>query len=418
MARSVWRRTAGVAAAIGLVGTGVAFTGSGTASAAFNPRSGPIFNDPEGDPISQYAIMRQIENNIDAAPKGSVIRFAFYSINLQDFANKLIAAHKRGVHVRLLMDQHSQNSVWKSLVAALGSKVNTKTSSSSYAAVCYGGCMAHHYVDGKPTSWLHSKYYLFSGGGKRTVTVSSANPTNTQAEVAWNNSYTAVGDDGLYNAYVKNFNDMSNSTATKKYKPKYYWAYGSNPKAYYWPKGKGDSDTILGILQGVTCSNTYPSQVRVAMFQWSDNRLALAKQLATMASRGCKVTVIYTKSQVSPGVRSTLAQSKADVRDSTQGSNASGYAKHYTHNKYLLIDGRYGSASGQRIVVTGSENYTDNGLYHNDESDLKLTNSTTYLAYLVNFNEQLASVPAMTAKQQALGQRPTIPVDPRQADDS
>lgn len=418
MARSVWRHTVALTVAIGLAGVGVGFTGRDKASAAFNPHAGPIFNDPEGDPAAQYAIMRQIENNIDAAPKGSVIRFAFYSINLQEFADKLIAAHKRGVHVRLLMDQHSQNAIWKKLVSALGGKVDTTTSASSYAALCYGGCMAHHYVDGEPTSWLHSKYYVFSGGGKRTVTVSSANPTSTQAEVAWNNSYTTVGNEGLYNAYVKNFNDMSNSAATKKYTPKYYWTYGSNPKAYYWPKGKGDNDTILGILQGVTCSKTYPSQVRVAMFQWSDKRIALAKQLSTMASNGCKVTVLYTKSEVSSGVRSTLANSKADVRDSTHGSNGSGYAKHYTHNKYLLIDGRYGNMSGRRIVVTGSQNYTDNGLYHNDETDLKLTNSTTYLAYLANFKDQLASVPAGTAKQQALGEKPTIPVDPRQADDS
>jgi phosphatidylserine/phosphatidylglycerophosphate/cardiolipin synthase-like enzyme len=418
MARSVWRRTVATAAATGLIGAGAGFAGHDKASAAFNPQAGPIFNNPEGDPAAQYAIMRQIENNIDAAPKGSVIRFAFYSINLQEFADKLIAAHRRGVYVRILMDQHSQNAIWKKLVSALGSKVNTKTSASSYAALCYGGCLAHHYVNGQPTSWLHSKYYLFSGGGRRTVTVSSANPTDTQAEVAWNNSYTAVGNDGLYNAYVKNFSDMSNSAATGKYQPKYYWTYGSNPKAYYWPKAKGDSDTILGMLQLVTCSKTYPSQVRVAMFQWSDNRIALAKQLSSMASKGCKVSVIYTKDQVSSGVRSTLANSKVDVRDSTHGSDGAGYAEHYTHNKYLLIDGRYGGVSGRRVVMTGSQNYTDNGLYHNDESDLKLISSTTYLAYLANFNDQLASVPSVTAKQRALGQKPTIPVDPRQADDS
>jgi hypothetical protein len=182
----------------------------------------PLFNNPEGDTIEQYAITRQVEDNIDAAPKGSVIRMAFYSINLSDFADKLIAA--RGVYVKLLMDQHSNNATWKRLVAELGSKVNTKTSASSYAALCYGGRLAHHYTDGKPSSWLHTKYYLFSGGG--------------------------------------------------------------------------------------------------------------------------------------------------------------------------------------------------NGLYHNDESDLKLTNSTTYLAYLTNFNDQLASLSAPTAKERALGQRPTIPVDPRQADDS
>jgi phosphatidylserine/phosphatidylglycerophosphate/cardiolipin synthase-like enzyme len=412
----MWRRTVVWMAAIGLIGTGVGYVGTGEADAAFNPRPGPIFNNPEGDPVEQYAIMQQIENNIDSSPKGSVIRLAFYSINLNEIADKLIAAHKRGVYVKVLMDQHSQNAIWRRLVAELGNKVNTN-SASSYAALCYGGCMAHHYSGGTPASWLHAKYYLFSGGGKRTVTVSSANPTSAQAEVAWNNSYTVVGNDGLYNAYVKYFTDMSKGAAGT-HKTNYYWTYGSNPKAYYWPKASGASDTILGMLQLVTCSPAYPTQVRIAMFEWTDNRLPIAKQLVTMASKGCKVSVIYTKDQVASSVQSTLANSKVDVRDTTHGTNEDGYAEHYTHDKYLLIDGRYDGVSGKKIVMTGSANYTANGLYHNDESNLKITSSAVYSAYLANFGDQIASIPSLTAKQQALGQKPTIPVDPDEAADS
>jgi phosphatidylserine/phosphatidylglycerophosphate/cardiolipin synthase-like enzyme len=411
------RRTVVWTAAIGLIGMGVGYAGTGEASAAFNPRSGPIFNNPESDAAQQYAIMQQLEDNVDTAPKGSVIRMAFYSISLDEIADKLIAAHKRGVYVKVLMDQHSQNAIWKRLVAELGSKVDTKNSASSYAALCYGGCVAHHYSGGDPAAWLHTKFYIFSGGGKRTVTVSSANPTTAQAEVAWNNSYTAVGDDGLYDAYVKTFTDMSKG-AVGTHKANYYWTYGSNPKAYYWPKASGASDTVLGMLQLVTCSSTYPTQVRLAMFEWTDNRLAVAKQLATMASKGCKVTVLYTKSQVSSSVQSTLAKSKVDVRDSTHGTNSDGYAEHYTHDKYLLIDGRYDAVSGRKIVMTGSANYTANALYHNDESDLKITSSVAYSAYLTNFNDQLDAVSAVTAKQRALGQKPAIPIDPDQAADS
>jgi HKD family nuclease len=417
MARSAWLRTVVWTATMVLIGAGSGYAGTGEANAAFNPRPGPVFNDPEGDTAEQYAIVRQIEGNVDSAPKGSVIRMAFYSINLPSVADKLIAAHKRGVHVKLLMDQHSKNAIWQRLVAELGSKVNTRTSASSYAALCYGGCVAHHYTDGKPSSWLHTKYYLFSGGGKPTVTVSSANPTSAQAVVAWNNSYTAVGNSGLYNAYVKSFTEMSKGAAGT-HKANYYWTYGSNPKAYFWPKGAGGSDTILGVLGLVTCSTTHPSQVRVAMYEWTDSRLPLARKLVTMASKGCKVKVIYTKDMISSKVRSALAKSKIDVRDTTHGKTSEGYAAHYTHNKYLLIDGRYDGVNGRRIVLTGSANYTANALYHNDESDMKVTSSATYLAYLQNFDDQLASVSALTAKQQALGGRPTIPIDPRQADDS
>ena len=395
---------------------GAATAGSSDAAGAFAPQAGPVFNNPEGTTDQQYAIMRQIENNIDTAPRGSVIRVAIYSISLSEFADKLIAAHKRGVYVKVLMDAHGKNSLWNELVAELGSRMST-SSASSYALLCSGGCVAHYYVDGKPEGSLHSKFYLFSGGGTRTVTVSSANPTRAQAEVAWNNSYTYVGDTGLYNAYVKTFTDMSKG-AVGTHKPNYYWTYGSNPKAYFWPKARSGSDTVLGMLKLVTCSRTYPTQVRVAMFEWTSNRIALARQLATMAGKGCKVTVLYTKSEVDPSVRSTLADSKVDVRDSTHGTDANGYAAHYTHDKYLLIDGRYNGVSGRKIVVTGSANFTANGLYHNDESDMKVYSSATYQAYLNNFDAQLAAASSITAKQRALGELPTIPVDPRQAEDS
>jgi phosphatidylserine/phosphatidylglycerophosphate/cardiolipin synthase-like enzyme len=154
------------------------------------------------------------------------------------------------------------------------------------------------------------------------------------------------------------------------------------------------------------------------MYQWSDNRIAVAKKLASMASKGCKVAVIYTRDQVSSGVRSTLAKSKADVWDTTQGTNADGYAAYYTHNKYLLINGRYNGASGRKIVMTGSANYTANALYHNDESDMKLTSASAYAAYLGNFNDEIAAVSAATARDRALGRLPAIPVDPAQAEDS
>jgi hypothetical protein len=410
------RRGAALLTMTGLLATAVGYAGTGeAAAAAFSPRPGPIFNDPRGDHGQQYAIVQQVVANISAAPKGSVIRVAVFSMDLDEVADALIAAHRRGVHVKVLMDQHAKNALWNRLVAELGNKVSTK-SASSYAVLCYGGCMAHHYANGAPVSYLHTKFYLFSGGGTPTVTLTSANPTAVQAEVTWNNAYTVVGNSGLYDAYVKNFTDMSKG-ATGTHKTDYYWTHGSNPKAYYWPKATGASDTILGMLKLVTCSKTYPTQVRIAMYQWSDTRLAVAEQVASMASKGCRVAVLYTRDQVSADVQSTLTRSKADVRDTSQGTDAGGYARYYTHNKYLLIDGRYDGVSGRKIVMTGSANYTANALYHNDESDLKLTSASAYAAYLGNFNAELAAL-GSTAQDRALGRLPAIPVDPAQAADS
>ncbi|WP_170177612.1 phospholipase D-like domain-containing protein [Thermomonospora umbrina] len=417
MAYRIERRIVAIVVALGMAGAGVGHIGTGTAQAAFAPRSGPVFNNPKGGVAHQYAIMRQIERNIDTSPRGSVIRVAIYSITLDRFADRLIAAHRRGVHVKVLMDTHGANRIWRRLVAVLGGKVNVHKSASSYAALCSAGCVSPYRKNGRAISSLHTKYYLFSGGGKPTVTVSSANPTRAQAEVAWNNSYTVVGNKGLYGAFVRNFTDMSKG-AKDDHDRNYYWTYGANPKAYFWPKARRGSDTIRNMLDLVTCSRTHQSKVRLAMFQWSDGRLAVARKLASMASKGCRVTVIYTKAQIAPSVRSTLARSRVDVRDTTHGKTRGGYAAHYTHNKYLLIDGRYNGANGRKFVLTGSANFTRNGLYHNDEANIKAVDPHVYDAYLRNFNQQIAAVPASIAKQRAEDKRPTIPLHPIEARDS
>lgn len=413
------RRLVVLLSAVIVLTAGIGYFGSGRANAKpkFTPRPGPVFNNPGGTTAQQYAIMRQIERNIDASPRGSVIRIAIYSITLDRFAAKLIAAHRRGVHVKVLMDEHAVNGLWKRLRSALGGTATTK-SKGSFAALCPAGCMAPHYHRENPSS-LHSKYYLFSGGGKskRTVTVSSANPTRRQAEAAWNNSYTVVGNPGLYNAYVKNFNDMVRASKGA-HKKNYYWTHGKNPKAYFWPKARSGSDTILNMLKLVSCSRRHPSRVRVAMFQWTDGRIALARRLARMADKGCQVTVLYTRSAISSSVRKTLADSKVTVRDSTYKTRADGYAKHYTHNKYVLIDGRYNGVSNRKIVLTGSANFTINGLYHNDEANLRIISSSAYRAYLKNFQDQLAAVPAAAARARAEGRLPEIPLHPDDLRDS
>ncbi len=118
--------------------------------------------------------MGPIIESINSAGCGQTIRVAMYSIGNTrpgpDFANALIAAHQRGVIVKALMDSHSDNAIWQSMVTELGNDPQA----SSFAALCPGGCLTHY-----SGSALHAKYYMLSGGSdaSRTVTVSSANPT-------------------------------------------------------------------------------------------------------------------------------------------------------------------------------------------------------------------------------------------------
>ena len=87
---------------------------------SYSPQTGALFNNPDGTSAEQLALLNHITNAIDSVPENSIIRIAAYSFSYQPMANALIAAHQRGVQVRLLIDSHTDTSQLKALRSALG----------------------------------------------------------------------------------------------------------------------------------------------------------------------------------------------------------------------------------------------------------------------------------------------------------
>jgi phosphatidylserine/phosphatidylglycerophosphate/cardiolipin synthase-like enzyme len=395
----------------------------------FTSSPGPRFNDPE-DSAAQMNIMGPIIDSINSASCGQTIRATMFSISDDEpgptFATALVAAHQRGVIVKVLMDQHSDNATWQSLVTELGNDPNA----GSFAALCPGGCLSHF-----GGSYLHAKYYMLSGGSdaNKTVTISSANPTSAQASSAWNSSETVKGNVALYNSYVHYFTAMSKGAINGPgpLSPDYYdttdgtAARHLSPPAYQWPKARNRSDTWVDFLGNVKA----PAEINIAMFQWSahgspgdTNYLELAKKLVSLAGTGVKVHILMTASQVDDSVQDYLAAhpNNIDVHDTSQGQDANGNALHYTHDKYMIINGTYAGITNSKIVFVGSSNWTLNGVFHNDETDVKLTGSTTYDAFLTDWQHQYdrccgTTTQQLKAEQRAEGTAREIPIDPRQA---
>lgn len=400
----------------------------GCEARTFTATPGPRFNDPE-DPAAQMNVMGPIIDSINSAGCGQTIRAAMFSISNDEpgpsFAAALVAAHQRGVVVKVLMDRHSANSTWDSLVNELGND----PAASSFAALCPGGCLSHF-----SGSYLHAKYYMFSGGGdaNRTVTLSSANPTGAQARTAWNSSDTVKGNVALYNSYVRYFAAMSRGAVggPGPLSPDYYdTTNGVNarrlsPHAYQWPKARSRSDTWVDFLNNVTA----PAEINIAMFQWSAHGssgdrdyLDLPKKLVALAAKGVKVHILITADQVDDGVQAYLAAhpKNIDVHDTTRGQDAAGNALHYTHDKYMTVSGTYAGAANSKVVFVGSSNWTINGVWHNDETDVKLTGAAAYNAFLTDWRRQLdrccgTATAQLRAEQRAEGTVREIPVDPRQ----
>jgi phosphatidylserine/phosphatidylglycerophosphate/cardiolipin synthase-like enzyme len=395
----------------------------------FTSSAGPRFNDPE-DPAAQMNVMGPVIDSINSAGCGQTIRVAMFSVSDGEpgptFANALIAAHQRGVIVKALMDRHSDNATWRSLVTELGNDPKA----ASFAALCPGGCLSHY-----SGSYLHAKYYMFSGGGdaNKTVTVSSANPTGAQAGTAWNSSQTVKGNVALYNSYVSYFTAMAKGAlyGPGPLSPDYYntkngtAARKLSPPSYQWPKTRSGTDTWVDFLKNVKA----PAVLNIAMFQWSAhgspgdrNYLELPKKLVSLAGTGVKVHILMTASQVDDSVQAYLAAhpKNIDMHDTSRGQNASGNALHYTHDKYMTVSGTYAGVANSRVVFVGSSNWTINGLWHNDESDIKVTGSTAYGAFLADWQRQYdrccgTTTTRLNAAQRAEGTAREIPVDPAQA---
>ena len=176
---------------------------------------------------------------------------------------------------------------------------------------------------------------------------------------------------------------------------------------------------ILEVLRGVSCSGVasgYGSGgktvVRIAMWGWTAARDDIARQLNTLHQRGCKIEVLLNKDRTSKTVFASLLRSsstygKMKIYDGWYDGNDNGIAGLYVHHKVLQINGNWFSDSGAKVVYTGSQNYTDEGLRRNNEVMLRVKIDGVYNAFYYNFayirdnwtKGRITSVPSFVGEQ-------------------
>lgn len=383
---------------LGAIGVAAGCLVGFAAPASATPVQGPSFNDPTGTPDQVYAIMTGIMDSIDGARPGATIRMGFYSLSIPAFVDKLIAAHDRGVVVRILMDDHAIGPQWDRLVAALGSDLTA----SSFAGLCHRSC----FTDFEP-SYLHAKFYMFSstGGASRVVTVSSGNPSTGQ-ETGFNDAYTMVGDTVQYNSYKKYFEDLTAASVqnvqSTTLRPDYYRTTESGRfKSYFLPVGgKGATpDVAHRILGNISCSGARPGYgtsdghtiVRVAMYQWTKARVRLAQRLWALDDAGCRVDLVVSEHETDAEVLAALRRSGGrhggpTLHNASKDLNGNGVVDHFVHDKYLTVEGSYAGDTSAKLVFMGSANWTDAALHYNNEVILRIDEPTTFAAYRANFD--------------------------------
>lgn len=365
--------------------TPVTFTGS----LGYSPSDGAVFNDPTGTKADQLRITHQIERSIDGAGPGSTIRIAQYSFDIESTAQKLVAAHKRGVQVQMIVDQHNHvvTRQTKTLIKLLGENRTKK----NFLVRCGASCMSNR------PSTMHAKYYLFSSvGSSRFVSmVSSANITHTNSRGSWNELQTIVGNATLYGSLTRYFKDMSRDGNDRNY----YRTTTSGPYTLYlFPRAARHTVLLLEALDGVSCSGAAPGYgkgghtvLRVTMYSWRGPRVDVAKKLWSLHDHGCDVQVILNSGRTDLNIRRVLTRNSAQhgamkVYDAWVDRDHNNVADRYMHEKGLTINGVWSGRPDTKVVYSGSQNFAPLSTTDNNEVMLRHFDDATYDAYAKNFD--------------------------------
>jgi phosphatidylserine/phosphatidylglycerophosphate/cardiolipin synthase-like enzyme len=372
--------------------------------------NGPHFNDPHRD-VGHFRIESKVIDTIKHTPKGSYIRIAVYSLDRRNVAAALVAAHRRGVRVQMLLNDHQDTAAMKMIRAEIG----TDRTAKSFIYKCKASCRS---ATNKYNN-LHSKLYLFSQAGKSTdvVAVGSANMTLNADLHQWNDLYFMSGEHEIFRQFVDLFNDMKNDYNTRQ-DPLLFCGVPLGPvcddsvdKYTVWafPRVSGPkNDLVLDMLGRVQCltpdgaGGVVRTRLALSMHTMRGNRgNYLAEAIRKKYAQGCDVRVMFgligyhTKGVIAaPTARGRIPLRSTGMDYNTDDNfdlNNDGeddlILDFYSHQKYFVIQGTYNGVQGTEMVLTGSSNWASLSTA-NDEIWFTVRGSRVVKKYLGNFNYQ------------------------------
>jgi phosphatidylserine/phosphatidylglycerophosphate/cardiolipin synthase-like enzyme len=356
------------------------------AASAYTPEPGPLFNNPRGNLEAKNRLLTKIVKTINSTPPHSTIRIAAYSNDRRDVVDALIAAHKRGVDVQMVLNDNWTSGQTNRLARVIGRDTNRR----SFLAICAGSCRGGY-------GNQHMKFYLFSkaGSAKNVVMQGSVNTTGYGARTQWNDLFTTTGKKKLLDLYTKIFEQLVRDRRVSTpfvHKTVGRYEVEFNPH----PNTTPETDPVMRRLNGIRCTATNGTGrnghtvIRIAMYGWRAERgMYLADKVASLDKKGCDVRVIASAPghQVvghlkRGGVLIKSADLDLDNNDNT-GFGDTAYEV-FTHQKYMAVSGSYRGTMGYN-VWDGSENWSGMGLI-NDEVTLRIPNRGAYNGFLANFD--------------------------------
>lgn len=352
-------------ATVCLVATGTSVAPPSTATPDnYTPRQGVTFNNPVGDRSARRAIYRKVIRSINSSPRGSDIYFFTWNFLTSQGTDALLRAQRRGVRVRLVMDDRNlteiDNPPFRRLRAGLrrGSE-DRRSVRRSWARVCDHSCR------GK-TGSAHSKFFLFSevGKAKRVMIQGSANFTLASTNNQWNDVFTHVGSKRVWDFGRRVFREAARD---KPADTPYASESIGNFRLIMFPNtGKNVPDPVQGLLNQVRCfgaANTASGRtvIRIAPDAVRQDRgMRLARKVRNLWERGCDVRIGYTVMGVKIGrmLRAGSGRGPVPMKHLVQDFDGDGEFDNYFHLKAMSIVGNVGGDRRGHVVLNGSSNWS------------------------------------------------------------
>jgi phosphatidylserine/phosphatidylglycerophosphate/cardiolipin synthase-like enzyme len=341
------------------------------------------FSDPwSRSSAAQYRLHRTQVAAIEAAPKGATIHLVMYTLATETVGRALLRAYRRGVHVRMIIDDHENYRWTKRLQTAIG----TDQSRKSYVVRCHLACASditypRRLSKGTIRSYVHAKWLLVdrSGPDRDVVMIPSENLTPAATEQS-NDLLVLRGNAAVYTFLRDRFDIMRKDAGS---------AYGTltagtiTMTMFPMPLPAGyridpDSpvpasmDPYLDYLRDIQCGGDHSTTIRIAMYMWTYPRLVVAQRFAELARAGCRISAIGQPLSPEqdegwdPEITKTLLDAGVELHQ-TAGKGV------YLHSKIVTLDGWTTSGERLRRAITGSSNLLLQALVASD--DLIVTNT-------------------------------------------
>ena len=352
-----------------------------------------VFSTPGFKGQYSFTIENKLIEMTRMAVPGSTIRAALYSFDRVALANELVAASKRGVDVRLVMDG--------------GNKVNIDTQGHAinilaHELQCAPGTPCVHFCEGplaSPLAFLkikkgyplggscrglvinHNKLFLFSQLSDGHFVVAQTSANMNQSQLAMYQDMLLIKDDPALFSQISNYwvKLLTDRTVLKDSYPTIESTL--NPvRVHFFPRLTG-KDPVLDILRRVNCKIP-GSTIRVAHAAFTRGKVA--EEMKRLRDEGCGLQVILREdpAQSSPGgkVRKLLGQSLLVLP--FNGDTPAKQSINSIHTKIVLINASIDNSSEKvQLTLTGSHNLDLFSLRTNDEMLFEVRDAQMFERY-------------------------------------